>query len=62
MLRRPEKDLAPENIELLFKSAYDWRFVPTTGFKKVSNRGFYLCKFSLTRDSLILSLIKWLTI
>ncbi|XP_021945324.1 cap-specific mRNA (nucleoside-2'-O-)-methyltransferase 1 isoform X2 [Folsomia candida] len=42
MLRRPEKDLAPENIELLFKSAYDWRFVPTTGFKKVSNRGFYL--------------------
>src|SRR5689334_15361252 len=42
MLRHKEKDLSPENIELLIKSAYDWRLVVVSGHKATTNRGFYM--------------------
>lgn len=45
MLRHVEKILVPRNAELLFKSAYDWRFVFVyAATVENPNRGFYMCK------------------
>jgi hypothetical protein len=44
MLSHPEKELWPGNIQLLFKTAYDWRFVPVSGLKESTNRAIYMCK------------------